>query len=88
MSGEFHRLLAELLRREITLEDVRAEYAGTRTQDRDDSERKALFYAGVRAYEDGNVEETRRLWGQAPVPTDEAELEYYLLVHERERLGP
>lgn len=86
MSGHFESVLAKLLRREITLEDVRAEIADMRAQDRGGAERKALFYAGVRAYGEGNVEEARRLWQQAPTPADEGELEYYLLVHEREKL--
>jgi hypothetical protein len=89
MSGHFERLLAKFLRREMTLEQVRAACLDVRPQqDREGAERKALFYAGVRACEDGNVEETRRLWAQAQAPTDrEGELEYYLLVHEMKKLG-
>jgi hypothetical protein len=88
MSGKFQCLLARLLRREISLGDVRAAYTSMRPQDRDGAEREALFYAGVRAYEDGDVEELRRLWEQAPVPTDrDGQLEYYLLVYERKKLA-
>jgi hypothetical protein len=88
MSGHFELVLAKLLRREITLEQVRTAYTDMRPQDRDGGERKALFYAGVRAYEEGKVEETRRLWSQVPEPTDrDGELEYYLLMYERKKLG-
>jgi len=88
MSGRFQLQLAKLLRREISLEEVRAAYTDMRSQDRDGAEREVLFYAGVRAYEEGNVEETRRLWSQVPVPLDrEGELEFYLLMHERKKLG-
>lgn len=87
MSGKFEKLLAKFLRREISLEDARAAYTSVPPQHRDGAEREALFYGGVRAYEEGKAEETRRLWSQVPVPTDqEGELEYYLLVHERKML--
>jgi hypothetical protein len=87
MSGHFQLLLAKLLRGEIALEQVRAAYIDMRPQDRDGSERAALFYAGVRAYEGGRIEETRQLWAQARGPSDgEGELEYYLLEHERKKL--
>jgi hypothetical protein len=88
MSGSFQLQLAKLLRKEVGLEDVRAAYTSMRAGDRDGAERQALFYAGVRAYEDGKVEETERLWGQLPMPVDrEGELEFYLLMHERKKLG-
>jgi hypothetical protein len=85
--GRFISQLAKLLRHEIDLEDVRVEYAGMSPHDRDNAECQALFYAGVRAHEEGNVEEVRRLWQQVPTPPDEGELEYYLLVQEREKLS-
>jgi hypothetical protein len=88
MSGHFQILLAKLLRREITFEELRVAYTDMRPQERDGAERQALFYAGVRAYEEGKVEETRRLWSQVPAYTDrDGELEYYLLMHERKKLG-
>jgi hypothetical protein len=88
MGGHFELMLAKLLRREITLEQLRTAYTDMRPQDRDGAERKALFYAGVRAYEEGKVEETRRLWSQVPEPINrDGELEYHLLLCERKKLG-
>ena len=48
---------------------------------------QALFYTGARAFEDGDVLETKRLWQQVKAPVNPlGELECYLLTHERERL--
>jgi len=87
MSGKFESLLAKLLRREISLGDVRGAYPSMQPQWRDDAECQALFYAGVRAFEEGKIEETRLLWSQAPGLIDrEGQLEYYLMMHERTKL--
>ncbi len=88
MSGSFQLVLAKLLRREVSLEEVRAAYMSMRSGDREGAEREALFYAGVCAFEDGDVEETQRLWRPVSMPVDrEGELEFYLLMHERKKLG-
>lgn len=87
MGTDFSLLLVRLLRREIELSEVRASYRDLAPQVQEDYEWQALFYAGVRAYEDGNVEETRRLWSQAKERTETSvSLEYYLLEHEKKKL--
>jgi hypothetical protein len=87
MGADFSIQLARLLRREIDLPEVRAAYRDKPPHTHDGYEWEALFYAGVRAYEDGDVEETRRLWGQAKERTMSwVVLEYYLLEHERKKL--
>lgn len=88
MGADFSILLAKLLRREIGLVDVQVSINDESPESRDDFEWEALFYAGVRSYEDGDVEETRRLWSQAKVRRHSwVTLEYYLLKHERENLN-
>jgi hypothetical protein len=88
MGGRFSILLAKFLRREIDLPEVRAGCTKRPAEVQDPDEWKVLFYAGVRAYEDGNPAETRQLWAQAKEPTDTTgSLEYYLLAHERKKLG-
>jgi hypothetical protein len=68
------------------LPEVRASYRDQPPQVQEDYEWEALFYLGVRAYEDGDVEETRRLWRQAKERTDTSvTLEYYLLEHEKKK---
>jgi len=87
MGSDSSILLARLLRREIDLQEVRASYRDKPPQVQEDCEWEALFYAGVRTYEDGDIEETRRLWRQAKDRTDTSvTLEYYLLAHERKKL--
>jgi hypothetical protein len=87
MGADFSIQLARLLRREIDLPEVRAAYRDKPPHTHDGYEWEALFYAGVRAYEDGDVEETRRLWGQAKERTISwVVLEYYLLEHEKKKL--
>ncbi len=80
MGADFPGSLARLLRREIDLAQVQAS-----TPPR---ERMSLFYAGVRAYEDGDSETTRRLWMQVKAPDKpQVELEYYILKHELKKLA-
>ena len=87
MGANFHSSLARLLRKEVDLAQIRATFSDV-PQMREEEERLALFYAGVRAYEAGNTEMTRRLWMEAKDPKDtQVELEYYLLAHERKKLG-
>jgi hypothetical protein len=88
MGADFPILLARMLRREIDLPEVQASYRDEQPEDCEDYEWEALFYAGVRAYEDGDIGETHRLWSQAKERTESwVTLEYYLLEHERKRLG-
>jgi len=88
MGADFSILLARFLRREIDLSEVRAGYSDKSPHTHNSYEWQALFYAGVRAYEDGDVEETRRLWNQAKERTRSwVILEYYLLEHERRKLS-
>ena len=48
---------------------------------------KALFYAGVRAIEEGNKSQALEYWDRVTVPNISLwELEYYLALHERQRL--
>jgi hypothetical protein len=85
--GNFSSLLAKFLRREIDLSQVQYGYKDQPPQGQASYEWEALFYAGVRAYEDGDVEETRRLWRQAKGRTETSVvLEYYLLEHEKRKL--
>jgi hypothetical protein len=87
IGGDFSSLLARLLRREVGLSEVRAGYKDEPQHTHHSFEWKALFYAGVRAYEEGDLEETRRLWDQAKERTESwVVLEYYLLEHERKQL--
>jgi hypothetical protein len=87
MGADFPSSLARLLRREIDLEQVRAGFSDV-PQVREECERMALFYAGVRAHEEGDAEMTRRLWMEARDPKDtQVELEYYLLAYERKKLS-
>lgn len=86
MGADFSIQLARLLRREIELPQVRAAYSDKPPHTHDSYEWAALFYAGVRAYEDGDIDETRRLWSQAKERTESwVVLEYYLLEHERKQ---
>lgn len=87
MGAGFSSLLAKLLRREIDLSQVRASYANTQPQTRDSYDSSALFYAGVQAYQDGDIEQTRQLWDQVKDQTNTpSDLEYYLLKHEKKNL--
>lgn len=86
ITGSFSRRLARLVRREIDLPEVEADYSDEPLL-RERRQTQALFYAGVRALEDGNVRETERIWRQVGVPKNSlVELEYYLLTYERKRL--
>jgi hypothetical protein len=88
MGADVSLLLARLLRREIDLEQVREAYRDMPPHTHDSYDWTALFYAGVRAYEDGEIDETRRLWSQAKERTELwVVLEYYLLEHERTKLN-
>jgi len=82
MGADFPSLLAKLLRRELDLAEVQTACK------HEADERMALFYGGVRAFEAGDRATTGRLWGQAKAPTyPQCELEYYLLLHERQKLN-
>ena len=88
MGAGFSMLLARMLRREIDLPEVQASYRDEQPEHCEDYEWEALFYAGVRAYEEGDTAETRRLWGQAKERTCSwVTLEYYLLEHEKKKLN-
>ncbi len=87
MGAGFSSLLARFLRQEIDLPQVKASYRDQPPQVREDYEWQVLFYGGVGAYEQGDIDETRRLWRQAKDRTDTSvALEYYLLEHERKKL--
>ncbi len=88
MGAGFSTLLAKLLRREIDLSQVLASFSDQPPQVQRSREWMSFFYAGVQAYQDGKVEETRRLWAQAKDKQKQSLLfEYYLLEHERNKLG-
>ncbi len=85
MGATFPSLLGKLLRREIDLQEIQSTYNKESAHERDWI---ALFYAGVRAYEDKNSEQTRQLWNQAKEPLEASLLpEYHLLMHERNKLA-
>lgn len=87
MGADFSSQLARLLRREIDLPEIESAYSDVPLR-RERQETQALFYAGVRAFEEGNQRETARLWQQVKSPENSlVELEYYLLVLERGRLN-
>lgn len=87
MGADFSIQLARLLRREIDLEAVRAGYRDMPPRTQNSYEWQAVFYAGVRAYEDGDIEETRQLWSQAEQrPESLLVVEYFLLEHEKMKL--
>ena len=86
MGATFPGLLAKLLRREVDLPQVESELSDVPLL-RERQQTQAYFYAGVRAAEQGDTAETRRLWNGITEPTNRlVELEYFLLVYERERL--
>jgi len=79
----FPSLLARLLLKQIELGEVLAACKD------ESSEKEALFYGGVRAYEAGDYATTRKLWMQAKAPTYTSwKIEYYLMTHELELLPP
>jgi hypothetical protein len=87
IAGSFSGRLARFVRREIDLSEVEAGYSDEPLL-RERRQTQALFYAGVRAFEAGDIQETERLWRQVGAPKNSlVELEYYLLVYERERLN-
>lgn len=79
MGDEFTSQLARLLRKEIDLPQIEVD------DDQEDAI-MATFYAGVRAYEEGNKAKTIRLWRKIPKLKEDGPLEYYLLLHERRKL--
>jgi hypothetical protein len=82
MGANFPSALAKLLRGEVDLAQILASVGEIPSR-----ERMAQFYGGVRAYELGNHEETRRLWSQVRTPDKpQVELEYYILRHELKKL--
>jgi len=88
MGADYSILLAKLLQGDIELSTVQASYADKPTDQRDHDDWQALFYARVRAREEGNIGETRRLWAQAKERTESwVVYEYYLLEHERNLLA-
>jgi hypothetical protein len=87
MGATFPSLLAKLLRQEANLQQVESEFSDVPLL-REREQSQAYFYAGVRAAEHGDTTEARRLWNEITEPTNRlVELEYFLLVYERERLG-
>jgi len=89
MGARFSSRLARLLRKETTLPEIQTAYTDEPPQIKQDYHWEALFYSGVRALEEGNIHETRRLWNQAEERTDSCVcLEYYLLKHEIHNLIP
>jgi hypothetical protein len=88
MGARFSILLAKFLRREIDLSQVQSSYKAAPPQSQESYEIVSLFYAGVQAYDEGKVDETRRLWAQVKVkPKQTLVFEHYLLEHQRAKLG-
>jgi hypothetical protein len=88
MGASFSILIAKYLRREIDLPQVQASYSDKPFQSQRHGEMESAFYAGVRAYNDGKVDETRRLWAQVKDgPKQTLAFEHYLLEHEKKKLG-
>jgi hypothetical protein len=82
----FPALLARPLLGQVDLPQVQAAFSD-HPQAREGEEWMALFYAGVRAHQEGDQAATRRLWTQAREQSEpEVEFECYLLMHEREKL--
>ena len=83
MGASFSILLAKYLRREIDLSQVQASYSDRPLHSQRHGEIESLFYAGVQAYDEGKVDETRRLWAQVKdKPKQTLQFEHYLLEHE------
>ena len=79
--------IAKHLHGELDLAKVEAEYSDA-PHLRERQKMMVLFYAGVRAFEEGNTQEAHRLWSQVGEPANTlVEIEYYLLVAERNRLA-
>ena len=79
--------IAKHLRGEIDLATVETEYSDVALF-RERQQTMVMFYAGVRAFEHGNQQEALRLWSQVGTPKNSLiEIEYHLLVAERNRLG-
>lgn len=88
MGANYSTLLAKFLRREIDLSQVQASYSAGQPQSQRSYEMVSWFYAGVQAYDDGRVDETRRLWAQVKVrPKQTLVYELYLLEHEKKKLA-
>lgn len=88
MGASFSILIAKYLRREIDLWQVQASYSDKALQSQSHGEMKSLFYAGVQAYDEGKVAETRRLWTQVKEkPKQTLAFEHYLLEHEKKKLS-
>jgi hypothetical protein len=83
-------LLAKFIRREIELSEIPSSYQKESPQNQEIHAGKSLFYAGVRAYQDGDIGETRRLWSQVNERTESElslDFEYFLLHHEKKKLA-
>jgi hypothetical protein len=88
MGAEFPSHLAKLVRGETDAVRVAAEYDAAPSHLRERRKAQTMFYAGVREVDLGNSAEAQRLWQQIGSPENPlVELEYYLLVHERQRNG-
>ena len=84
MGAKFSILLAKLLRGEIAAAEVRDAFRNDPPQVQESYEWEILFYSGVQAYEQGDIDKTRRLWMQAKErKVTSVVYEYYLLEHER-----
>jgi hypothetical protein len=87
MSGRIHAFIARFLLGEIDFAEVQNSFSESLVM-RTSEEREALFYAGVRAYQDENVAETLRFWNQINDPEPVTRwLENYLLNYERRKLN-
>ena len=88
MGASFSILIAKYLRREIDLSQVQASYSDKAPQSQRHGEMESLFYAGVRAYDEGKPDETRQLWSRIKdKPKQSLQFEHYLLDHEKKKLG-
>jgi hypothetical protein len=88
IGSDFPSLLARYLRREIDLLEVKAGYKDQLQNSQDSYELEALFYAGVRAYADGNIDETRQIWSEIKgLNYSSLSLEHHLLTFEKKKLG-
>jgi hypothetical protein len=87
MGAGFSILLAKFLRGEIDAEEVRNSFRKEPPQVQESYEWEILFYSGVRAYEQGDIDKTCKLWMQAKKRTvTSVVFEYYILEHERRKL--
>jgi len=87
MGAKFSILLAKFLRGEIDASQVRDSFRNDPPQVQECYEWEILFYSGVQACEQGDLDKTRRFWTQAKErKMTSVVYEYYLLEHERKKL--